>query len=130
MTDPRRERRAAPEVRPYVITGGRTRAEGDDVRLDTLVQADGSAHPALTSEQRAVLAGLAGTYLTVAEVATRIEVPLGVARILVADLVRAGAVRVHDPAVPGLDAAAATDQEQRYLILDVLESVYDGISAL
>ncbi|MCG7287223.1 DUF742 domain-containing protein [Cellulomonas sp. ACRRI] len=130
MPDSRRERRAAPEVRPYVITGGRTRAEGDDVRLDTLVHADGATHPALTSEQRAVLAGLAGTYLTVAEIASRIGVPLGVAQILVADLVRAGAVQVHDAAVPGMAAGAAADQEQRYLILDVLESVYDGISAL
>jgi hypothetical protein len=109
-------------VRPYVLTGGRVRSEGDDVRLDTLVQASpGQSHPAvLSTEQRAILAGLAGSYLTVAEIASRLQLPLGVARVLVADLVAAGALQVHGSG-PG---------DGRYLVLDVLESVFDGISAL
>jgi hypothetical protein len=109
-------------VRPYVLTGGRVRAEGDDVRLDTLVQAsaDSPVPAVLTKEQRAILAGLAGSYLTVAEIASRLQLPLGVAQVLVADLVGAGALQVH----------GTGPDDGRYLVLDVLESVFDGISAL
>jgi hypothetical protein len=124
VPQPSRSHRAQ-DVRPYVLTGGRVRAEGDDVRLDTLVQAShGTPAPAaLTSEQRAILAGLAGSYLTVAEIASRLQLPLGVAQVLVGDLVGAGALQVHD-------AGLAAHGDDRYLVLDVLESVYDGISAL
>jgi hypothetical protein len=121
VTAARRSLRA-PDVRPYVLTGGRVRAEGDDVRLDTLVQASpaGPAPAVLTTEKRAILAGLAGSYLTVAEIASRLRLPLGVAQVLVADLVAAGALQVH----------GGGPDDGRYLVLDVLESVFDGISAL
>ncbi|WP_203668897.1 DUF742 domain-containing protein [Cellulomonas pakistanensis] len=119
-------------MRPYVLTGGRV-PDDDDVRLDTLVHAAAAADhaPSLSTEQRAILAGLAGSYLTVAEVASQLRLPLGVAQVLVADLVRLGALRVHDAGLPSLDpSGGGASQEERYLVLDVLESLYDGISSL
>lgn len=120
-------------LRPYVLTGGRVPSGDGDVRLDTLVHAaaETGEAPLSGAEQRAILAGLAGSYLTVAEIAARLRLPLGVAQVLVADLVRLGALRVHDAGLPSLDRPGAdASQEERYLVLDVLESLYDGISSL
>lgn len=132
MAGRRSDREPVPGVRPYVLTGGRVPADGD-VRLDTLVHAGderGDA-PLSGAEQRAILAGLAGSYLTVAEIAARLHLPLGVAQVLVADLVRVGALQVHDAGLPPLGAdGAGPSAEERYLVLDVLESLYDGISSL
>lgn len=63
-----------------------------------------------------------------AEISAHAHLPVGVVRVLVADLAEAGAVRIHgltaaslsDPADPRSGAAA----------LAVLESVLNGISAL
>lgn len=124
------------DVRPYILTGGRVHTDGDDVRFDTLVQASQTSEPpqplrGLGAEQRAILAGLSGSYLTVADIAAQLGLPLGVAQVLVTDLVRLGALQVHDASVPALERASSSlSHEERYLVLDVLESVFDGISSL
>lgn len=92
-------------VRPYVFTRGRTRSSFE-LSIETLVSAGPQVTPAgLTGEHRAVL-GLCGEQRSVAELAARMRVPLGVARVLVGDLAAAGAVAVHRaPGAAGPDLA-------------------------
>ncbi|GAA5142883.1 DUF742 domain-containing protein [Pseudonocardia adelaidensis] len=81
-------------VRPYVFTGGRTRASLE-LSIETLVSADAQVAPAgLTGEHGAVL-GLCREPRAVAQLAAHAAVPLGVAMVLVGDLAAAGVVTVH-----------------------------------
>jgi hypothetical protein len=81
-------------VRPYVFTRGRTRS-AFQLSIETLVSAvPQSRTTSLTSEHHALL-GLCREPRSVAELAARVGVPLGVARVLVGDLAAAGAVAVH-----------------------------------
>jgi hypothetical protein len=86
-----------PIVRPFIVSGGRTRPLQDDLRIETLV----SAAPALLSapldfEVRRI-AQLCQTPKSIAEIAVTLGVPIGVAKVLVADLVAARAVICHQP---------------------------------
>lgn len=81
-----------PEVRPYVITGGRTGGGAPAVGMETIVVAARSTtnwHPRVSFEKAAIVA-LCTAPLSVAEIAARQRLPLGVARVLVADLVADG----------------------------------------
>ena len=89
-------------VRPYVFTRGRTRSTFE-LSIETLVSAVPQAKPTgLTGEHHTAL-GLCHEPRSVAEVAARVGVPLGVARVLVGDLAAAGAVAVHRADGPDLD---------------------------
>jgi Protein of unknown function (DUF742) len=67
--DPRR-------VRPYAMTGGRTRPTHDDLEIETLVSTTsvGEQPPKLTVEQRAI-AALCHEILSIAEVSARLHFP-------------------------------------------------------
>ncbi|WP_214401715.1 DUF742 domain-containing protein [Pseudonocardia lacus] len=81
-------------VRPYVLTRGRTRA-AVALSLDTLLSATLPAPDRpVRPEVRAALA-LCARPRSFAELAARLGVPLGVAAVLLGDLVGAGLVRVH-----------------------------------
>ncbi|MFC5288860.1 DUF742 domain-containing protein [Actinokineospora guangxiensis] len=89
-------------VRPYAWTGGRTRADGD-LAVEALVHTErGCARPSW--ELRAITE-LCVRPKSVAEVAALMAVPLGVARVLIADLAAEGAVRVHGVAGGAPDLA-------------------------
>jgi hypothetical protein len=138
-------------VRPYTVTGGRTRAGRHELALETLVRsrpggrrpssasppvgsssassssAASAAAPAAprvsadSSEHRRILELVADRLLSVAELSAHLHVPLGVTRVLVGDLVDEGLVAVHGGTEDSLASAAN---------LEVLESVLDGISSL
>jgi len=83
-------------VRPFVITGGRTRHASVHLRVETLVVATGrQLHRPLQFEHAAIV-GWCASPVSVAELAARVGVPLGVAQILVGDLAEAGLVQVHE----------------------------------
>ena len=108
-------------VRPYVLTHGRTRADGVDVSLDASVHAsvtpdECSSWPA--PEARSIVT-LCREPMAVAEVAARLTLPLGVARVLVGDLAAAEMVTVS----AARPADAHTD-------VTLLERLLDGIRAL
>ncbi len=93
-------------VRPYVITAGRTVTRTTDLRLETVVEARSTTVPATaTFEHRAVLE-LCSRPLSIAEVAAHLRVPLGVAAILVDDLVADDALVVHDTEPVDLEITA------------------------
>ena len=108
-------------VRPYVLTHGRTRAAGVEVPIDAAVVAQVTAHdlgPTASPEARIIVA-LCQEPIPLAEVAGRLGVPLGVARVLVGDLSEPGLVAVR----PSRPTDAHTD-------VRLLERLLDGIRSL
>ena len=97
--EPGRDRR---RVRPYAMTGGRTRPTHDDLEIEALVSttSTGERTPKLTVEQRAI-AALCHELLSIAEVSAQLRLPLGVIRVLVGDMADDGLVMVHRPAQTG-----------------------------
>ncbi|WP_226362413.1 DUF742 domain-containing protein [Pseudonocardia sp. ICBG1142] len=83
-------------VRPYVMTGGRTRVRAE-LRLETLVSVRPAPGPAPRAEsvERATVLRLCARPRSVSEVAALAAVPLGVARVLIDDLASEGRLVVH-----------------------------------
>jgi hypothetical protein len=84
-------------VRPYARTGGRTKP-ARHLDLEALVRTTVSGRdawhsPLLTPEHTSVIELCSGT-VSVAEIAARLAVPLGVARVIIADMVDLGLVEV------------------------------------
>ena len=79
-------------VRPYAWTGGRTRAVGD-LAIEALVHT--TARREQASWELRAITEICRTPRSVAEVAALLAVPLGVARVLIADLADTGAIQVH-----------------------------------
>ncbi|WP_077974582.1 DUF742 domain-containing protein, partial [Streptomyces tsukubensis] len=84
-----------PLVRPYAMTGGRTRPRYQ-LAIEALVST--TAQPSqlqgqLPEHQR--ICQLCREIKSVAEISALLSIPLGVARILVADLAEAGLVAIH-----------------------------------
>jgi len=95
--EPYRDEGDQPLVRPYAMTGGRTRPRYQ-LAIEALIST--TADPAqlmgmLPEHQR--ICHLCREVKSVAEVSALLTMPLGVARILVADLAEAGLVAVHQP---------------------------------
>jgi hypothetical protein len=83
-------------VRPYAVTGGRTRPRYE-LAVETLVSV--AQYPprglsTLTPEYKAII-DLCGAWRSVAEISALLRLPLGVARILIADMAHEGLLRLH-----------------------------------
>ena len=88
-------------VRPYLLTGGRTRSIGTDLAVEALVVSlDGADAYGLTSE-KALILDVCRTPIAIAEIAVKLSVPIGVARVLVSDLAVTNHVAVCDTATTG-----------------------------
>ena len=114
------DREAGPVVRHYALTAGRTRPPGEKLDLIDVVTAV-SEPPADTRDlqpEHRRLINLCHTPAAVAELASQIDLPLEVVRILLADLREKGLIRIAR--APGSD----TPQES------VLKSVLEGLRAL
>ncbi|MEV8537266.1 DUF742 domain-containing protein [Streptomyces sp. NPDC051211] len=111
-----------PLVRPYAMTGGRTRPRYQ-LAIEALVST--TADPArlqgqLPEHQR--ICRLCQEIKSVAEISALLTIPLGVARILVADLAEAGLVAIHQP---GGDESAGGQPD-----VTLLERVLSGLRKL
>ena len=83
-------------IRPYLITRGRTRPV-DELPLEALVETTAVAHErghSLQFEARR-LVDLCRAPLSIAEIAAMLGIPLGVARVLVADLASERLLKIH-----------------------------------
>jgi hypothetical protein len=92
---------AGPVVRPYALTQGRTRHAGESFDLVATVMATPAARAeptALAPEHMGVLQ-LARAPTTVADIASDVDLPLGVVRIILADLRELGLVAIRHPVV-------------------------------
>ncbi|MCX5043954.1 DUF742 domain-containing protein [Aldersonia sp. NBC_00410] len=107
-------------VRPYSLTSGRT-VPAVDIALEALIQPLAEALDLdlgeLSNEARSILS-LSSNSPSVAEIAVHVGVPVGVARVLVADLVEAGHVRIQATLQED-----ASDAERRELIERVLSGL-------
>ena len=83
-------------VRPFVITGGRTRHATIHLRVEALVVSTGTLPARELQFEHAAIVEVCTSPISVAEVAARVGIPLGVAQILVGDLAEAGLVQVHE----------------------------------
>jgi hypothetical protein len=115
------DRDSGPVVRPYALTGGRTEpATGEMLDLISIVARAGAGdrdQAGLSPECRKILA-LCGNPVTVADVASDTALPLGVVRVLLADLLVQGRLTV-------LRQNAGERPST-----DLLEEVLDGLRAL
>jgi Protein of unknown function (DUF742) len=107
-------------VRPYAVTGGRTKP-ATQLEIEAMVAA---AHyeardlSVLSPECQAIL-GFCRDWRSVAEISAVLRMPLGVARILIADMAVEGLVRIHQ-----------LDHAQGRPDLNLLERVLSGLRKL
>jgi Protein of unknown function (DUF742) len=83
-------------VRPYTLTAGRT-GSSVNLPLEAPIEAMEAAryHRWQPNDVRGEIVELCTNSPSVAEISARLDLPLGVARVLVGDLVVSGYVRVH-----------------------------------
>jgi hypothetical protein len=117
-------RDAGPVVRPYALTGGRTEPAGGEM-LDLIAVVVASPQPAaaeppddVSPEHRKILS-LCRQPITVADLASDTTLPLGVMRVLLADLTLDGRITVL-PQRPVDEQPSA----------DLLKEVLHGLRAL
>jgi hypothetical protein len=108
-------------IRPYAVTGGRTRSKGELIPIEALVSVIGRPPVQLSAEKLRIVGLAMAQYLSIAELSAHMQMPVGVVRVLVGDLVEEGHARVHGAVASAYNPATT---------LSVLESVLDGISAL
>jgi len=85
-------------VRPYAVTRGRTEPRSK-LEIEAMVVAvynDARDLSLLSPESQAILE-TCRNWRSVAEIAAVLQMPLGVARILIADMAAEGKVRIHQP---------------------------------
>jgi hypothetical protein len=117
---------AGPLVRPYAMTGGRTKPGPAGVRFDliALVTLDTAApgvdgDTSLGPEHRALIELCRIETQSVAELAAGADLPVGVVRVLLGDLLELGCVTVSRPVPP----AQLPDER-------ILREVIEGLRAL
>ncbi|CAN5312793.1 DUF742 domain-containing protein [soil metagenome] len=99
-------------VRPYTLTAGRTETNVE-LPLEAPIQTVQSAlfHRWPPSDLRGTIIALCIKSPSVAEISARLDVPLGVARVLVGDLVASGYLQVQATLT-----GSSTQDERRELI--------------
>lgn len=93
-------------VRPFVMTGGRVKADRRDLRVETLLQTTGGADATRLAPEQVAIVQACTSPRSVAEVAATCGLVLGVVTVLAGDLIGAGLLQVHhtDPVEIELDA--------------------------
>lgn len=108
-------------IRPYALTGGRTRSLSD-LPLEALVRRteDGLAVLGRQTLERRQILELCSHPLSIAELSAHLKVHLGVARVLVGDMKAEGLLDVHRP------RPTVGDRPD----IKLLERVLDGLQSL
>jgi len=94
MTAERRLRLA----RPYLLTMGRTRGDAGDLAIETLIIAIADETDESLDPDERTLLRLAQEPISIAELGAALSLPVGVARVLIADLAANGRVELCDTA--------------------------------
>ena len=120
-TDRWLDKEAGPVVRPYAVISGRTRPTGTDLDLIALVTAvrGARARSADLGPEHYSILRLCRLPASVADLASDLDLPVGVIRVLIADLRDLELVTVHNPAPPA-----------RLLDPRILREVVDGLRRL
>jgi hypothetical protein len=112
---------AGPVVRPYAMTQGRVAPSGGEFDLVAFVVAtmpETAPQPHLLPEHHAIIAAC-WEPVSVVELASKLDLAIGVVRVLLGDLRSAGLVALYEP-------PAATQPHD----VDVLKAVVNGLRAL
>jgi hypothetical protein len=113
---------AGPVVRPYTMTGGRARPVAGGFDLVAFVVAgapcDPAAHPRLQPEHWAII-NATQQPISVAELASHLDLALGVVRVLLGDLLVADIISMYEPPA-----------SPRFPHDDILKAVINGLRAL
>ena len=109
-------------VRPYAVTRGRTEPRRDiAIEAILVTTARGQQESRFAGRDKQVIASLCdGRAQSLAEIAAYTKLPLGVSRVLIADMVADGLLALHDPTV-------VRSGEDR---MDLLERVLSGLRNL
>ena len=114
-------------VRPYAVTRGRTRPRLD-IALEALVETTargrsvGNSKGGQGREHQYIAALCDGRLQSLAEIAARMQLPLGVARVIIADMATDGLVAVHEPTI--------LDDSNDAVGTELLERVLSGLRRL
>ncbi|MCA2216836.1 DUF742 domain-containing protein [Wangella sp. NEAU-J3] len=112
---------AGPVVRPYAMTQGRVAPNGGEFDLVAFVVAtmpDALPSPHLLPEHHAIVAA-SWEPISVVELASKLDLAIGVVRVLLGDLRSAGLISLYEP------PAASQPHD-----VDVLKAVVNGLRAL
>jgi hypothetical protein len=108
-------------VRPYAVTRGRTRPKLE-IAIEALVettvrgrQANSRPSGGQGQEQQYISTLCDGRLQSLAEIAARMQLPLGVARVIVADMAADGLVAVYEPTSLDDNEAVGTELLERVL---------------
>jgi Protein of unknown function (DUF742) len=108
-------------VRPYAVTRGRTRPKLD-IAIEALVETTVRGRAANSrpggghgQEQQYISTLCDGRVQSLAEIAARMQLPLGVARVIVADMASDGLVAVYEPTSLDENDAVGTELLERVL---------------
>ncbi|GAA3300937.1 DUF742 domain-containing protein [Dactylosporangium vinaceum] len=114
---------AGPVVRPYAVTGGRAKpAAGAFDLVAFVVRRVGPGEQHLLPEQRAILARTSEP-VSVAELASHLDLALGVVRVLLGDLLQQGLIEMHEPEYDQSVGPLRPDDR-------ILKAVVNGLRAL
>jgi hypothetical protein len=102
-------------IRPFLLTGGRTRPGQEGLRVETLIHARPPRAAAILRFEHQQIVELCREPTSLAEISAALRVPFGVARVLVSDLVADGSVVV-------------TEREE--LSIQLIERIRDRVRAL
>ena len=81
-------------VRPFIMTGGRTRSRRIELRLETLVQHIATKPTVAMPSEKLHVVNCCARPTSVAEISAELNLVVGVVKILVGDLVESGHVEV------------------------------------
>ncbi len=112
---------AGPVVRPYTLTQGRVApvvTEFDLVAFVVATMPDAPPPPHLQPEHHAII-GASWEPMSVVELASKLDLSIGVVRVLLGDLRSAGLISLYEPP----EASYGHD-------IDVLKAVVNGLRAL
>jgi hypothetical protein len=107
-------------VRPYAVTRGRTRPRLE-IAIEALVETTvrgrsaGSGKGGHGREHQYIAALCDGRLQSLAEIAARMHLPLGVARVLIADMAADGLLAVYEPTSFEDNDAVGTELLERVL---------------
>jgi hypothetical protein len=104
-----------PVIRPFMLTGGRTHPLREGLRIETMVTAPPFALAAPLRFEARRIVEVCQRPMAVVDVAVALRLPLGVARVLVSDLLAEGYLYSN---------------EQEELSIEMIERIRDRVRAL
>jgi hypothetical protein len=124
---PERDEPTGALVRPYAVTRGRTRPKLEialEALVETTVRGRGTGTGRGGGSEHQYIAAMCdgGRVQSLAEIAARMQLPLGVARVIVADMASDGLVAVYEP--------TSLEDESDAVGTELLERVLSGLRRL